>query len=166
LSASLCVHTAALPWKQALPKALGAKTKRHLELLFEWAVPACLRFVRKELQELSPSEDSGLARAAMRIIESCLDGFVPGMALLISRVRIKMLSNHQPKSIMVVCLAFCFLIQYWVCLLAAVCSWSSSSCQFAGVKLTCASLIYHSTGDRVLNQCGWIDCALCAAAWL
>lgn len=66
-------------------------------------MPACLRFVRKELQELSPSEDSGLARAAMRIIECCLDGFVPGMELLISRDRIKMFGNHQPKSIMVVC---------------------------------------------------------------
>jgi hypothetical protein len=63
---------------QALPKALGPKAKRHLEVLFDWALPACLRFVRRELEELSPSEDAGLARGAMRIIESCLDDFVQG----------------------------------------------------------------------------------------
>lgn len=66
------------PGMQALPKALGQKAKRHLEVLFEWAMPACLRFVRKELQELSPTEDAGLARGCMRIIESCLDDFVQG----------------------------------------------------------------------------------------
>jgi hypothetical protein len=47
-------------------------------VLFDWALPACLRFVRRELEELSPSEDAGLARGAMRIIESCLDDFVQG----------------------------------------------------------------------------------------
>jgi dynein heavy chain len=70
---------------QSLPKALGPKAKRHLQVLFDWALPACLRFVRKELEELSPSEDAGLARGAMRIIESCLDDFVPGQHLLMCR---------------------------------------------------------------------------------
>jgi dynein heavy chain len=69
---------------QSLPKALGPKAKRHLEVLFDWALPACLRFVRKELEELSPSEDAGLARGAMRIIEACLDDFVPGKHLFIT----------------------------------------------------------------------------------
>lgn len=63
---------------QSLPKALGSKAKRHLEVLFNWALPACLRFVRKELQEISPTEDAGLARGAMRIIEACLDDFQEG----------------------------------------------------------------------------------------
>lgn len=65
---------------QALPKALGVKAKRHLEVLFDWALPACLRFVRKELQEISPTEDAGLARGAMRIIEACLDDFKKGQS--------------------------------------------------------------------------------------
>lgn len=63
---------------QALPKALGNKAKHHLEVLFDWALPACLRFLRKELQEISPTEDAGLARGAMRIIEACLDDFKEG----------------------------------------------------------------------------------------
>jgi dynein heavy chain len=64
---------------QALPKALGTKAKRHLEVLFDWALPACLRFLRKELLEVSPTEDAGLARGAMRIIEACLDDFRKGV---------------------------------------------------------------------------------------
>eukprot|EP00878_Enallax_costatus_P024290 GHUV01025916.1.p1 GENE.GHUV01025916.1~~GHUV01025916.1.p1 ORF type:complete len:555 (+),score=133.09 GHUV01025916.1:2513-4177(+) len=63
-------------WLAALPKSLGPKAKRHLEVLFDWAMPACLRFMRKELQEMSPTEDAGLARGCMRIIESCLDDYV------------------------------------------------------------------------------------------
>lgn len=63
---------------QALPQALGTKAKWHLEGLFDWALPACLRFVRKELQEISPTEDAGLARGTMRIIEACLDDFREG----------------------------------------------------------------------------------------
>lgn len=65
---------------QALPQALGTKAKRHLEVLFDWALPACLRFVRKELQEISPTEDAGLARGAMRIMEACLDDFKEGQS--------------------------------------------------------------------------------------
>lgn len=63
---------------QTLPKALGAKARKVLDTLFNQFVPACLRFVRKELKELSPSEDSGLVNTAMRIITSCLDDFQPG----------------------------------------------------------------------------------------
>lgn len=57
-------HLAALPCStsQALPKALGARTRKHIEGLFEWMMPACLRFVRKEVKEISPTEDIGLAR--------------------------------------------------------------------------------------------------------
>jgi hypothetical protein len=63
---------------QALPSALGSRAKGILEQLFNWALPACLRFVRQEVVEISSTEDAALARTAMRIIESCLDDFVPG----------------------------------------------------------------------------------------
>lgn len=53
-------------------------------------MPSCLRYVRKELEELSPSEDTGLARAAMRIVESCLDDFVPGVTVAGGRQSIRM----------------------------------------------------------------------------
>lgn len=65
---------------QSLPKALGTKAKHHLEVLFDWALPACLRFVRKEVSEISPTEDAALARAAMRIIEACLVDFRAGLS--------------------------------------------------------------------------------------
>lgn len=74
-----CLCFCCLCLVQSLPKALGTKAKRHLEVMFDWALPACLRFLRKELQEISPTEDAGLARGAMRIIEACLDDFKEGM---------------------------------------------------------------------------------------
>lgn len=46
-------------------------------------MPACLarfRFVRREAKEISPTEDSGLVRGAMRLIDCLLDEFVPGGA--------------------------------------------------------------------------------------
>lgn len=66
---------------QTLPKALGPKAKSTYEGLFNWMVPACLRFLRKELKELCPSEDAALVIGATRIITSCLDGFHPGTHL-------------------------------------------------------------------------------------
>lgn len=63
---------------QALPKALGARTKKHVETLFDWMVPACLRFVRKEIKEISPTEDSNLAQSLMRLMLSLMDEFQPG----------------------------------------------------------------------------------------
>lgn len=39
-------------------------------------MPACLRFVRKELREISPTEDANLAGTAMRVMMSLLDMFV------------------------------------------------------------------------------------------
>jgi hypothetical protein len=66
-------------YTQTLPKALGPKAKSTLDGLFNWMVPACLRFLRKELKELCPSEDAALVVGATRIITSCLDEFQPGM---------------------------------------------------------------------------------------
>ena len=40
---------------QDLPKALGVKTKKHIEALFDWMLPACLRFNRKEVKEICPT---------------------------------------------------------------------------------------------------------------
>ncbi len=47
---------------QALPPALGQRARKHVETLFEWAMPACLRLVRKEVKEISPTEDIALAQ--------------------------------------------------------------------------------------------------------
>lgn len=47
---------------QALPKALGPRMGKRLTTLFEWMLPACLRLVRKEIKEISPTEDIALAQ--------------------------------------------------------------------------------------------------------
>lgn len=62
---------------QALPKALGAKARKHIEALFLALMPASLRCVRRELKEISPTEDIGLARTTMNIMISMMDDFVP-----------------------------------------------------------------------------------------
>lgn len=113
---TLCVSLHHLTYKhttpphrasQSLPKALGPKAKRHLEVLFDWALPACLRFVRRELEELSPSEDAGLARGAMRIIEACLDDFVPGEQQQHSSRTASVFWNVSPKMGVVCALSSC-----------------------------------------------------------
>jgi hypothetical protein len=81
---------------QSLPKAVGSKAKHHLEVLFDWAMPASLRFLRKEVQEISPTQDAGLARGAMRIIEACLDDFKEGRSRGLS-------GNHSSFQLGAVC---------------------------------------------------------------
>eukprot|EP00967_Tisochrysis_lutea_P018387 scaffold20848_cov18-Tisochrysis_lutea.AAC.1 len=76
LPPSLGMHTCfTMPALQILPPALGMRTIKHIEVLFDWAMPACLRLVRKEIKEISPTEDSNIAQTTMRIIHSLLDNF-------------------------------------------------------------------------------------------
>jgi hypothetical protein len=56
------------PNHQTLPKSLGPKPRRHLESLFDWLLPACLKLVRRRVREMSPTQDAAIARAAMRIV--------------------------------------------------------------------------------------------------
>jgi len=66
-----------LSWLAQLPSILGPKAKKHLEALFDWLMPVCLRYVKKETKEQTPTEDSALAQAAMRLIQALLaDDFV------------------------------------------------------------------------------------------
>ena len=65
------------PSLQALPKALGPKARKHIEALFLAMMPAALRCVRRELTEISPTEDIGLARTTMNVMLSMMDDFVP-----------------------------------------------------------------------------------------
>eukprot|EP00983_Pelagomonas_calceolata_P101007 1158641-Pelagomonas_calceolata.AAC.11 len=63
LPPSLGMHTCfTMPALQILPPALGMRTIKHIEVLFDWAMPACLRLVRKEIKEISPTEDSNIAQ--------------------------------------------------------------------------------------------------------
>lgn len=64
-------------WLTTVPADLGQDLIQLLERLFKWMMPACLRFVRKEVKEQSPTEDIALANNTMRTILSLLDEFVP-----------------------------------------------------------------------------------------
>ncbi|KXZ55711.1 DHC8 protein [Gonium pectorale] len=69
-----------ISWLATVPRCLGPKVRKHIENLFEWLMPACLRFVRKEAKEISPTEDIGLARSTMRLMSSLLaDDFGPSL---------------------------------------------------------------------------------------
>ncbi|KAG2501733.1 hypothetical protein HYH03_000233 [Edaphochlamys debaryana] len=59
-------------WLATLPPTLGPKQRKHVQSLFEWIMPACLRFVRKDAKEVSPTEDIGLARSTMRLMTALL----------------------------------------------------------------------------------------------
>ncbi len=56
---------------------LGDLLVAHIRQLFEWVLPACLRFVRKNVKEIQPSLDTNLAQACMRLFYSLLDEFRP-----------------------------------------------------------------------------------------
>ncbi|DBA76763.1 TPA: hypothetical protein ACH3X2_008790 [Trebouxia sp. C0005] len=64
-------------WLATLPQMLGELLIAHVRQLFEWVLPACLRFVRKNVKEIQPSLDTNLAQACMRLFYSLLDEFRP-----------------------------------------------------------------------------------------
>ncbi|CAD7701708.1 unnamed protein product [Ostreobium quekettii] len=65
-------------WLDTLPRAtLGDPLVKRLEHLFLWMIPPCLRFVRKEVKETSPTTDTNLAMTAMKIVASLLTEFRP-----------------------------------------------------------------------------------------
>lgn len=55
-------------WLQTLPKALGHKALAHTEALLAWLLPPCLRFVRRSVAEVSPTQDTALAVGVMRLM--------------------------------------------------------------------------------------------------
>ena len=64
-------------WLTHMQAIVGKDLCQLFERLFKWQLAAVLRFVRREVKELSPTEDSALATATMRLIVSLLDEFRP-----------------------------------------------------------------------------------------
>eukprot|EP00798_Chlamydomonas_sp_ICE-L_P012761 gene12761-16012_t len=64
-------------WINILPSCLNPRLREHLEKLFDWLLPASLRFLRKEMKEISPTEDISLAQSVMRLMTSQMDDFYP-----------------------------------------------------------------------------------------
>jgi dynein heavy chain, axonemal len=55
-----------LAWLARLPSHLPAELTTHLLGLFDWLLPVCLRFLRRELPEASPTLNGNLAVALHR----------------------------------------------------------------------------------------------------
>lgn len=73
IHARSCMHCQPIVVLQMLGDLLLA----HIRQLFEWVLPACLRFVRKNVKEIQPSLDTNLAQACMRLFYSLVDEFRP-----------------------------------------------------------------------------------------
>jgi dynein heavy chain, axonemal len=59
-------------WLAKMHSIIGKDLCQLLDRLFKWQLPAALRFVRREVKEQSPTEDSALATSTMRLIEGLL----------------------------------------------------------------------------------------------
>ena len=76
---------------------LGDLIQAHIRQLFEWVLPACLRFVRKNVKEIQPSLDTSLAISCMRLFNSMLDAHPAPMMHLLP-LKVSPHCNHQQVS--------------------------------------------------------------------
>lgn len=65
-------HPLMLSWMNTLPKTLSDVTKKHLQGLFEWLVPACLKFKNRHVKDLNPTSDTALVNTLMRTFYSLI----------------------------------------------------------------------------------------------
>ncbi|KAI8825240.1 dynein heavy chain and region D6 of dynein motor-domain-containing protein [Fimicolochytrium jonesii] len=64
-----------LSWLATLPSSMGPEQKLLLESLFDWMVPPCLEFVRKECKEFVSVSYINLAVTLMNLISCQIDEF-------------------------------------------------------------------------------------------
>eukprot|EP00960_Hanusia_phi_P013114 383004-Hanusia_phi.AAC.2 len=62
-------------WLNTLPETVSMANKEIIESLFRWLVPPALRFLRKELREVSPSSDNMMAWGLFKMVDSMLTDF-------------------------------------------------------------------------------------------
>jgi dynein heavy chain, axonemal len=60
-----------LSWLAGLPSHLPASLKSHLLGLFDWLFPVSLRFLRREIREVSPTLNGNLVASLQRIFSAC-----------------------------------------------------------------------------------------------
>ena len=96
---------------------LGDLLVAHIRQLFEWVLPACLRFVRKNVKEIQPSLDTNLAEACMRLFYALLDEFRPSgseEAPVPPKGKLAYTSSHVYKQNFMTCFCFhCQSLQLW-----------------------------------------------------
>jgi dynein heavy chain len=65
-------------WLNTLPPLISKSDKSMIESMFKWLVPPALKFLRKELKEVSPTSDIHMAWSLMKLIDSMLIDFKYG----------------------------------------------------------------------------------------
>ena len=68
-------HPLMTSWLGTLPISIDAQMKAHLKGLFEWLVSPCLKFIHKNVKEVSQTTDANLVVGLMRIFYSLIDEF-------------------------------------------------------------------------------------------
>ncbi|XP_046853910.1 dynein axonemal heavy chain 12-like isoform X2 [Xenia sp. Carnegie-2017] len=56
-------------WLNTMPESYGKDFRILVDALFQWIVPPCLTFVRKQCKEYLPTSDSNLANSLMNLVE-------------------------------------------------------------------------------------------------
>ena len=64
-------------WLATLEGVLTGEQRERVEALFEWMMPACLRFVRRSVKEMLPTMDANLARSCMATFANLLGPLRP-----------------------------------------------------------------------------------------
>ena len=67
-------------WLNTLPQTVSQHDKEMIESLFKWLVPPALKYLRRELKEVSPSSDIQMGWACLKMIDSLMEDFKFGEA--------------------------------------------------------------------------------------
>ena len=62
-------------WLNTLPQTVSQADKEMIMSLFKWLVPPALKFLRKELKEVSPSSDLHMTWSLLKMVDSMIDDF-------------------------------------------------------------------------------------------
>lgn len=69
-----------LSWLNTLPETLSGPPARHLLALYDWLVPVCLRWLRREVREVSPTLDGNLVASLQHVIAATTAALPQGLA--------------------------------------------------------------------------------------
>lgn len=62
-------------WLNTLPETITLAQKNVIESMFKWLVPPAVKYLRKELKEVSPSSDIQLGWSLLKLFESMITMF-------------------------------------------------------------------------------------------
>lgn len=69
-----------LSWLNTLPETLAGEPTHHLLALYDWLVPVCLRWLRREVREVSPTLDGNLVASLQHVIAATAATLPEGLA--------------------------------------------------------------------------------------